>query len=273
MGITIIFTIPAKSDVLLKDIGIIGLASHDMFAWDRNSETNTENGRLDLSTIFDYEKGARWEKGGNTKNAENAPVWTITKKLVKFYKKQLKKMKKDEARLKTVAKFHEMIKDSFMRLSGHPFPTMAINQPVNNTEQAAMRALHDILPGRIKLYRGKFNPRKKLKLTNFLTAKTKLNQKELNQKIKYFDGDYDKEYKSIKIPFSKKRINLKAVDGKFIEKFSPYKHQEMLAELAMVGKKEKDLKDVSFIHHIQDLFAKGVCQTDNKWIQNDIPCE
>ena len=79
-----------QAKVLLKDIGIVGLLSHDLFAWDHKREINTENGRLDLSTIFDYEDGKRWKKGGNPKNGENAPVWSITKRLVNFHKKQLK---------------------------------------------------------------------------------------------------------------------------------------------------------------------------------------
>ena len=79
----------AYSEVKLRDIGVIGLASHDMFTWDRVNEVNLENGRLDLSTIFDYKNGSRWKKGGNPKNGENSPVWSITKRLVKFYKKEL----------------------------------------------------------------------------------------------------------------------------------------------------------------------------------------
>ena len=111
--VCLLFIPSVKADGLLKDIGIIGLASHDIFAWDRKKEINTENGRLDLSTIFDYENGDRWKKGGNPKNTENSPVWSITKRLVNFHKKQLKIVDKVEARKRTVKHFHEMIKLSF----------------------------------------------------------------------------------------------------------------------------------------------------------------
>jgi hypothetical protein len=168
----------AKTPPKLRDIGIIGLMSHDLFAWDRVKEVNTENGRLDLSTIFDYEGGKRWEEGGNPKNAENAPVYTITLKLVSYYKSQLKLMNAIEARKRTVVYFHKMVKVSFERLSGLPWPTEGRDDLVTNTEQAALRAMHDILPGRAKLFDGL---RKSFDVTNFLNAKIKLSEKELNQ--------------------------------------------------------------------------------------------
>ena len=263
----------AYSDVKLRDIGVIGLASHDMFTWDRVNEVNLENGRLDLSTIFDYKNGSRWKKGGNPKNGENSPVWSITKRLVKFYKKELKKVDAKSARINTVNKFHKMIKESYQRLSGLEFPKLGLNKDVTNTEQAVLRSLHDILPGRVKTFRSRIYPIKAFKLTNFLFAKFYLNDKELNQKINYFNGDYDQEYKEIKIPFSKIVINLKEVDSKFINNFSPYNHNEMLAELKRVGDREILISEAYFIFHVKELFQKGLCSKDNQWIQFGLPCQ
>lgn len=259
------------AQVQLRDIGVIGLASHDLFAWDKSKEENTENGRLDLSTIFDYDHGRRWKKGGNPKNTENAPVWSITRQLVNHYKNQLKNKNPKEARIATVDYFHEMIKDSFQRLSGLEFPSFTVNEPVNNTEQAVLRALHDILPGKAKLFRKSF-PVKEFKLTDFIFSKFYLNEQELSQSIHYFDGDYDYEYKEIKIPFTNKIVNLKQVDGDFIEKFSPYKQEEMLAELKRVGNGEIHISEVYFIHHLKELFQKGLCSKNNQWIVNDLNC-
>lgn len=260
----------AHAAVLLKDIGIIGLSSHDLFTWDKVNEVNLENGRFDLSTIFDYEGGKRWKKGGNPKNSENAPVYSITMALVEHYKGGLKNgLSPEEARRSTVKLFHAMIKDSFTRLSGLSFPREGVNQEVTNTEQASLRGMHDILPGRIKLFDR--IGRKELVVTNMFFAKTRLNEKELNQEVAYFDGDYDHEYKNIKIPFTKKTINLKKVDGEFIEKFSPYKQADMLAELALVGKGEMKISEVSFMHHLEELYAKGICSVDNPWMP-DISC-
>jgi len=119
--LALLLTTTAQAEVLLKDIGIIGLMSHDIFAWDHKTETNTENGRLDLSTIFDYEGGTRWKKGGNPKNGENSPVWTITMDLVEFYKEEMKTKSAEVARKNTVIRFHGMIKESFVRITGLTF--------------------------------------------------------------------------------------------------------------------------------------------------------
>ena len=75
------------------------------------------------------------------------------------------------------------------------------------------------------------------------------------------------------IPFTKVVINLKEVDRKFIEKYSTYKHSDMLDELKQVGDGVLHISQVSFIHHIVDLFRKGMCRNDNDWIVTEIPCE
>lgn len=260
-----------RAEILMKDVGIIGLMSHDIFAWDKTTEQNTENGRLDLSTIFDFDNGKRWKKGGNPKNAENSPVYTITMMLVEHYKNNLKRLSPEHARQETVSLFHSMIKDSFERMTGLEFPTQGLSLSVNNIEQASLRAMHDILPGRVKVFDRPLM--KDFEITNFLFAKFKLNEKELNQVIPYFDGDYAAEFKHIKIPFTDKFVNLKEVDGKFIEKFSPYKQADMLAELGKVGAGEMLLSEVSFIHHIHDLVAKAICPNNNQWMPQDIVCK
>ncbi len=260
----------ASAEVLLKDIGIIGLMSHDIFAWDHKREVNTENGRLDLSTIFDYEGGARWKKGGNPKNGENSPVWTVTTDLVNFYKNEIKTKSADEARKATVIRFHARIKESFTRITGLPFPEKGMNENVNNVEQAALRGLHDILPGKVNVY-GRPVIRE-FALTNFLFAKFVLNEREMNQTIPFFNGDYAEEYKAIKIPFSSKVVNLKAVDGAFIEKWSPFKQEEMLRELGEVGEGSRALSEVSFMGHIHDLAAKAICPLGNQWMPQQVIC-
>jgi len=145
-----------------------------------------------------------------------------------------------------------------------------MNEDVTNTEQAALRGLHDILPGRVKTY-GRPVMRD-FALTNFIFARFKLNEKELNQVIPYFNGDYAEEYKAINIPFSRKTVNLKAVDGAFIEKWSPYKQEDMLRELGEVGQGRRTLGEVSFMFHIFDLASKAICPLNNKWMPEEVEC-
>jgi len=255
----------AHAEVLLKDVGVIGLASHDMFTWDKKQELNLENGRLDLTTIFDFDGGKRWKQGGNPKNSENAPVYTVTMTLVNHYDSLLKAGHTEEnARKKTVKLFHAMVKDSFQRLVGMHFPVEGLDEGVTNTEQAAMRGLHDILPGRVRLFDRV--GRTELDVTNFLFVKTFLNEKELNQEIAYYNGDYDQEYKMINIPFSRKTINLKEVDEEFINKYSPYKQADMLQDLALLGQGQITVYDVSWMKHLEELFMKGICPVGNRWM-------
>jgi hypothetical protein len=173
------------------------------------------------------------------------------------------------ARKATVAHFHKMIHSSYERLAGSKFPVLALDKNVTNVEQAVMRGLHDVLPGRAKIIRSVY-PLKSFALTNFLYAKFYLNDNELNQEIENFNGDYDQDYKNIKIPFTRKVINLKKIDERFIEKFSPYRQDAMLEELKEVGLGEKEISEVSFIHHIEELFSKGVCP--NKWMPQSVIC-
>lgn len=251
----------------VRDVGVVGLMSHDLFAWDRQNERNTENGRLDLSTIFDWENGARVDKGGMPKNSENAPVYSVTMRLVKHYRTLCPKRADQRgevcanARRSTVALFHSWVEASYQRLMGEGLPAESMNAAVDNTEQAVLRSLHDVLPGRIKLFR--LGRTVDYNVTNAFTVKVKLNDGELAQELRPFDGDYDAEYQAIAIPFARVTVNLKKVDADFIAKFSPYRQEDMLVELASSGRGERDFRDVSFVHHLRDLLAKATCPNES----------
>ncbi|WP_413294533.1 hypothetical protein ACLSU7_05370 [Bdellovibrio sp. HCB185ZH] len=255
----------------VQDVGVIGLMSHDVFSWDHKKEVNVENGRLDLSTIFDYEGGHRWYLGGNPKNSENAAVYTVAMKLVNHYTQLLSAGHSSlEARQLTVSEFHQMIREFYERALQEKFPETALKALPTNLEQAAIRGFHDLLPGRIKLY-GRV--RNELKLTSVLTAKTVLNERELAQPLKPFDGDYDAEYKAIKIPFTKVVLNLKEIDRKFIEKYSDFKQADMLAQLAKVGKGEMTVHELSFAPPVRELFRKAMCGEGNRYMPQEMVCE
>ena len=261
----------------LRDIGVVGLLSHDLFAWDSETETNTENGRVDLSTIFDYANGTRVNEGGDDKNEENAPVFTITMNLVELYKDLMNAGKTaEEARKLTVVDFHAQVRESFVRLTDLPFPDRGLNANVTNIEQAVFRSMHDILPGRARyLGRGLIRTLfiRSFKVTNLFLAKTMLNEQELDQELKDFDGRYDTEYQKIKIPFAGITINLTEADRFFIEKFSPYIQVDMLAQLAKVGNGEIPMSSVDFMTHATTLARKAICGTGNKWMPQDVPCD
>ncbi|WP_413560807.1 hypothetical protein [Bdellovibrio sp. HCB209] len=266
-----LFCTQAMASYNVQDVGVIGLMSHDVFSWDHKKEMNVENGRLDLSTIFEYENGRRWYLGGNPKNSENAAVYTVAMKLVNHYTKLMSEgMKPLEARKHTVIVFHDMIREFYERALQEKFPETALKEMPNNMEQAAIRGFHDLLPGRIHLY-GRL--RNELKLTSIMTAKTVLNDRELMQELKPFDGDYDEEYKAMKIPFTKVVLNLKEIDRKFIEKYSDFKQADMLAQLAKVGAGEMTIHELSFAPPVRNLFRKAMCGEGNHYMPQNMACE
>ena len=52
----------------------------------------------------------------------------------------------------------------------------------------------------------------------------------------------------------------------FIEKHSTYTLDEMLATFKEVGEGSVSLQDISFLDHLEELFAKGVCSNNNQWM-------
>lgn len=248
--------------VSVRDIGVIGLFSHDIFTWDHKKKVNTENGVLDLSTIFDYEDGNDWDEGGNPKNSENAPVYTFTMELVEFYLSQLDFHDPIQARKNTIQYFIEQVLISYENLTGERFFFEANTEPANNVEQAVLRGMHDILPGRIHLYRD--GEIKDYKLTKYWTRKTRLNRWEMMQEIRNFDGDYDPEYTKIDIIIRK--INLKKIDAEFIRTYSDFTQEQMLEELKGFGAGETRFSDLSFSHHLRELVAKSICSGKSEWL-------
>ena len=246
----------------VRDIGVLGLFSHDVFAWDHENEVNSENGVLDLSTIFDYDDGSRWKKGGNPKNEENAPVYTFTMELVEYYLWKSDSMSKEEARKETVKYFIQQVFESYQRLVGAPFDHQPLLGSVTNTEQAVLRGMHDILPGWINLYRnGRIRP---YKVTSFFTRKKRLNEWEMQQGIPHFKGEYDPEYEDINVIFA--RINLKQIDADFIAAFSPYTQQMMLQQLKEFGQGNIAFSELSFGFHFNELIAKSIHPQKSHWL-------
>lgn len=266
----------AKQPIRVVDIGVIGLASHDLFQWNSDTRDNEENGRFDLSTIFDYANGTKIYQGGNPKNSSNAAVYSVTQNLVSFYagKKATLLMAQQVtpeqahqiARQETLTFFIGMVKESYERFTNARFPNYALSQNVNDDEQAVMRALHDILPGQISVNRNL--SQETLLVTDFNRAMTQLSPTEMVQTVKFFDGAYDEEYLRVVIPgFPNPRIiNLQAIDHAFIEEQTNYNLDNMLTELHFYGQFPffgNLVGFTSFGYHLENLFAKGIC---NKYV-------
>ncbi|KZN39395.1 hypothetical protein [Pseudoalteromonas luteoviolacea] len=280
----------AKQPVRVVDIGVMGLASHDLFQWNADTRENEENGRFDLSTIFDFANGTKIYQGGNPKNSSNAAVYSITQNLVSFYagKKATLLMSRTVteeqahiiARQQTVEFFMGMVKESYERFTNARFPNYALAQSVTDDEQGVMRALHDILPGKIIVNRNL--TQETLTVTDFKLAMNQLSATEMMQNVKFFDGKYDEEYLHVVIPgFPDSRIiNLKEIDQAFIAEQTDYNLDNMLLELHYYGKFPffgNLIHFTSFGYHLENLFAKGICNkytdgTVNPWNTIGVEC-
>ncbi|WP_163835351.1 hypothetical protein [Spartinivicinus ruber] len=283
----------AQEPIRVLDVGVMGLASHDLFQWNGKTKTNEENGRFDLSTIFDYGNGERIRQGGNTKNSSNAAVFTVTQSLVSFYYGQkasllmsrqfTEEQAHEIARKATVAFFVGMVKESYQRFAGESLPEVADSGSVTDEEQAVMRALHDILPGKISVNRGISS--QTFEVTDYKTAMTFLSPTELNQEVKFFDGKYDVEYLNVTVPGPRglQTINLQDKDREFVEGQTGFNFPIMLAELGRYGNQTQQysqslIDSTSFGYHLEKLFAKGLCHTNqdgsnNQWVAPGIQCE
>ncbi|AOT07563.1 hypothetical protein [Pseudoalteromonas luteoviolacea] len=288
----LLFTVPAfaKQPIRVADIGVMGLASHDLFQWNSRTRENEENGRFDLSTIFDYADGTKIHQGGNPKNASNTAVYSVTQSLVSYYsgKKATllmsRKVTEEQAhiiaRQQTVTFFIGMVKESYERFTNSRFPDYALAQNVNDDEQAVMRALHDILPGKIIVNRNL--TQEVLVVTDYKLAMTQLSASEMMQMVKFFDGKYDEEYLHVVVPGFPdfQIINLQEIDQKFIAEQTNYNLAHMLMELHFYGKFPffGNLVDfTSFGFHLENLFAKGICNkyvdgSPNPWNSIEIDC-
>lgn len=278
------------SPIRAVDVGVLGLASHDLFQWDSETDQNLENGRFDLSTIFDYAGGSRIAQGGNPKNSENAPVFTVTQHLVDFYlghKQTLLYTGRyseveayTEARQATVAHFIAMIDTSYRRMMNKAMFNTGLNDTVNHQEQAAMRALHDVLPGELTLKQN-FSIAS-LAVTDYMQAQVSLSTEEQIQTIAFYDGEYDPAYHHIFIPHFPEPywVDLEQVDREFIDHQAGMDLDNMLWELKVYQffYPAANLIDFTrFGHHLETLFSKGIChinqdQTNNTWISDSIDC-
>ena len=246
--------------VTAGDVGVFGLASHDLFKWENGR--NVENGRLDLSTLFDHDL----EQAGERKNSQNALVYSVARSLVEFYKVQrLQGQSHDEARKETVSLFLGLVKDSYERITQEPFPTRGIAGSVANEEQAAMRALHDLLPGHITVRRGL--ERRSFPVTDYRLARTSLSFVELAQAIAGFDGKYSPEYLKVALPGGRS-VNLMESDRIFVESNTSLKLDQLLQELG-----SRPFAQTTVAPLVRSLFTKGLCTRDNPWLPAAIRCD
>lgn len=259
-----------QEGIQLLDIGVIGLTSHDLISWDREKKAlREERGRLNLSTLYDWVDDRTgknlWQTGGDPKNSENAPVFSVVQHLLQTHRTQedwelangaTPELAFALAREFTTKEYLKMVKVSYERLFGLEFPKEPIREgTVSAEEHAAMRAAHHILPGKMLV---SFGPMKReLAVTDFRYAQMRLSTEDLRQPVKKFSGAYAEEYLTFSIPFGPRageKQNLYAIDKEFVEAHTSFKFDDLLLEL----KEKGSFKGTSLEDEIHSLYAEGL---------------
>lgn len=237
--------------ITLHELGLIQLAAHDLFNVDRETEIDSENGDLDLSTLLDH--GEEFiVLGGEPRNRENIFIFSVSKELGEKYMYYLKRGKtEEEARLALVKHYHRELKKVYKKVFGENFPAPQAGE-VTMTENVALRTIHDFLPGTLR-----FNGQTMLTVDMALFGHS-LSHHELKQLTSPIDGHFDEEFLDVVIfipPDRIMHINLQERDSSFATQFNAeHSFEHFMAELED-GSYDSD-EDV--MYSIRNLFAKGL---------------
>jgi len=246
-----------KMRVSLEDLGVLQLVAHDLFNVDRCHGDVTcahdfENGKLDLSTLFDH-GDENIAIGGEFRNRENIMLFTVASEFGEIYVDFLdqKGINEKKARKMTIELYHQKIQQVYERTFGESLPSPQEGE-ATMTENLALRAIHDFIPGKIKVD-GKMTP----VLDSSLIGK-KLSDSELLQLSSQLDGKFDHELRHIDIVIDGVVVlvvDLLEADITFGDQFSTdFTFESFLEEL----KDGHYDSDEEVMNQTRSLFAKGL---------------
>ena len=151
------------TQITLQDLGVLQVASHDLYNVNRITGVDTEDETLNLTTLFNYGE-ENIVNGGERRNSENPVTHTVAVNLGNFYLDQIAQDTDVEtAKELTVAKYMSMIKVAYFHAFHQPFPQPGeeggeeeegVEESVEENEldgDLALRTLHALLPATIKL--------------------------------------------------------------------------------------------------------------------------
>ena len=224
----------AKAErVSLEVLGTLQLVSHDLYNVNRITGVDSEDDKLNLSTLLDYGQ-ENIANGGEPRNGENIAVHTVAVELGHEYLHFLKEGKTpQEARHLTVQIYMHKVKEAYEKTFPGPFPKPDPNADkifANDLDgDLALRTLHAFLPGTIKV-NGVMTPI----LDPSLVGKT-LSEKDMMQLSRPMDGTFDPAFRHITIiipPNNIFTIDLFERDSSFAVQFgTDFTFEHFLGEL------------------------------------------
>ncbi len=249
-----------KKYITAEDLGVLQLAAHDLFNVDRSIEKDFENGKLDLSTLFEdtVNKNKKFDLdtiaiGGEPRNRENIMLFTVASDFGSTYVELLEDgVKKRDAKRIIIEMYHERLAETYEKTFNEPFP-----DPMSGTatlqENLAFRTIHDFLPGKIRIDN---------KLVSTLDPSLHgkiLDETELQQKSSKLDGKFDSEFLDIQICFPPDfticiEVNLLEADQSFGDQFGLDESFDDFLEELKDGAYDEDER---VMYHIRNLMATG----------------
>jgi hypothetical protein len=218
--------------VTLKDLGVLQLVSHDIYNVNRETEVDSENQKLDLSTLFNYGE-ENIATGGEPRNSENIAVFTVATHLAKKYYGFIEDGDSpEEAREYTIDIYHRMVKKAYKHTFDEkaPRPEAEEEEEGDLTGDLALRTVHALLPGKITVDGVEMST-----LDPSLHGKT-LSNRDMKQLSKPLDDTFDPAFRNITVflpPDTIFTIDLFERDSSFAEQFdTDYTFEFFMAELA-----------------------------------------
>lgn len=205
LGVLVAFTVEANADppeekgrtTSLEALGILQVAAHDLYHFDRLTATENEDGKLNLSTLLEDKTALctafvgecvsftvdEISNGGEPRNSDSILIFTVASELGEKYLELELEHGSEIAYKKILEIYHKKVKIAFQQTFNQPFPAPQLGD-VTNDHNLALRSGHDFLPGVVK-----FNGEQVLIIT--IGAEEKFSKSELKQRSSPLDGQFD----------------------------------------------------------------------------------
>jgi YVTN family beta-propeller protein len=206
---------PVPLRVPIENIGVLQLAIHDLYNVDRTTGIDSEDFKLNLSTLLNH-GDANIANGGEFRNMENPMTFSVATKFGQKYLDLIDHGKTPEqARNLVIKQYLDAVKNAYETTFYEQFPKA---EPFDTkdptlTGDLAFRTLHDLIPGKI-MVDGELTPI----LVPSLVGKT-LSKKDLKQLSATLDGQYDPEFRDMVNPMNGEHVDLLERDSSFASQF------------------------------------------------------
>jgi len=205
LGVLIAFTVEANADpseekgrtTSLEALGILQVAAHDLYNFDRPAAIENEDGKLNLSTLLEIKTAGCTafvdcvpfseddiSNGGEARNGDSILIFTVASELGEKYLELKAKHGEEIAYEKILKIYHKKVKIAFQQTFNQPFPAPQ-DGSLDNNHNLALRSGHDFLPGMVK-----FNG-KQVSVIDPILVGEKFSKSELKQRTSPLDGHFD----------------------------------------------------------------------------------